>query len=60
MKTYTNMSFWKYSWSLIIGLIFVVVASVLAWIFSPKGENQTCVLYILFPTFDTMKSYCVY
>ncbi|KAI2815087.1 hypothetical protein CBS63078_8057 [Aspergillus niger] len=28
-------------WSLIIGLIFVVVASVLAWIFSPKGENQT-------------------
>ncbi|PYH45126.1 V-type proton ATPase subunit E [Aspergillus saccharolyticus JOP 1030-1] len=28
-------------WSLIIGLIVVVIASVLAWIFSPKGENQT-------------------
>ncbi|RAK99211.1 V-type proton ATPase subunit E [Aspergillus ibericus CBS 121593] len=28
-------------WSLVIGLIFVVVAAVLAWIFSPKGENQT-------------------
>jgi V-type H+-transporting ATPase subunit e len=28
-------------WSLIIGLIIIVVASVLAWIFSPKGDNQT-------------------
>ncbi|OJJ76415.1 hypothetical protein ASPBRDRAFT_408437 [Aspergillus brasiliensis CBS 101740] len=45
-------------WSLIIGLIFVVVASVLAWIFSPKGENQTCVLYLDFPVFPrTLKRY---
>ncbi|KAI9843217.1 MAG: H(+)-transporting V0 sector ATPase subunit e [Thelocarpon superellum] len=28
-------------WSVIIGLIFVVLASALAWFFSPKGENQT-------------------
>ncbi|KAI9678314.1 MAG: H(+)-transporting V0 sector ATPase subunit e [Caeruleum heppii] len=28
-------------WSIIIGLIFTVVASVLAWVFAPKGENHT-------------------
>ncbi|KAA6415006.1 MAG: V-type proton ATPase subunit e [Lasallia pustulata] len=28
-------------WSLIIGLVFVVVVSLLAWFFSPKGENNT-------------------
>ncbi|KAE8131977.1 hypothetical protein BDV38DRAFT_262707 [Aspergillus pseudotamarii] len=28
-------------WSLIIGLIVIAVASVVVWIFSPKGENQT-------------------
>ncbi|KAL6239237.1 hypothetical protein BDW75DRAFT_199277 [Aspergillus navahoensis] len=28
-------------WSLIIGLIVVVAAAVAAWVFSPKGENQT-------------------
>ncbi|KAB8209932.1 hypothetical protein BDV34DRAFT_187562 [Aspergillus parasiticus] len=28
-------------WSLIIGLIVIAVASVVAWVFSPKGENQT-------------------
>ncbi|KAI9934791.1 hypothetical protein ASPWEDRAFT_44307 [Aspergillus wentii DTO 134E9] len=28
-------------WSLVIGLIFIVLASVVAWVFSPKGENQT-------------------
>ncbi|KAF6240997.1 hypothetical protein HO173_000790 [Letharia columbiana] len=27
--------------SIIIGLVFVVVASLLAYFFSPKGENQT-------------------
>ncbi|KAI4183337.1 MAG: hypothetical protein L6R41_005449 [Letrouitia leprolyta] len=27
--------------SLIIGLIFIIVISVLAYFFSPKGENQT-------------------
>ncbi|KFY37487.1 hypothetical protein V494_04740 [Pseudogymnoascus sp. VKM F-4513 (FW-928)] len=29
------------SWSIFIGLVFVVLASVAAWFFSPKGENQT-------------------
>lgn len=29
--------------SLIIGLVFVIVASLLAYFFSPKGENQTYV-----------------
>lgn len=29
--------------SLIIGLIIVVLASVVAWVFSPKGDNQTFV-----------------
>ncbi|KAE8147455.1 ATPase, V0 complex, subunit E1/e2 [Aspergillus avenaceus] len=28
-------------WGLIIGLVVIVIASVAAWIFSPKGENQT-------------------
>ncbi|KAL4743887.1 ATPase, V0 complex, subunit E1/e2 [Aspergillus similis] len=28
-------------WSLIIGLIVIVAAAVAAWVFSPKGENQT-------------------
>ncbi|KAL4931279.1 ATPase, V0 complex, subunit E1/e2 [Aspergillus undulatus] len=28
-------------WSLIIGLIIVVAAAVAAWVFSPKGDNQT-------------------
>ncbi|KAL4807044.1 ATPase, V0 complex, subunit E1/e2 [Aspergillus unguis] len=28
-------------WSLIIGLIVVVAAAVAAWVFSPKGDNQT-------------------
>ena len=32
-----------YRWSLIIGLIVVVVLSVAAYIFSPKGENLTLV-----------------
>ncbi|KAF7504050.1 hypothetical protein GJ744_002879 [Endocarpon pusillum] len=28
-------------WSIIIGLVFVVLASLVAWFFSPKGENNT-------------------
>ncbi|KAJ5666456.1 hypothetical protein N7523_003349 [Penicillium sp. IBT 18751x] len=28
-------------WSLIIGLIIIVAASLCAWFFSPKGENLT-------------------
>ncbi|KAH8586446.1 ATPase, V0 complex, subunit E1/e2 [Bisporella sp. PMI_857] len=28
-------------WSIIIGLVVVVVASVAAWFLSPKGETQT-------------------
>ncbi|KAL2000581.1 hypothetical protein VTN02DRAFT_2888 [Thermoascus thermophilus] len=28
-------------WSIIIGLVFVVLASLVAWVFAPKGENQT-------------------
>ncbi|KAI9824081.1 MAG: H(+)-transporting V0 sector ATPase subunit e [Thelocarpon impressellum] len=28
-------------WSIIIGLVFVVLASLVAWYFAPKGENQT-------------------
>ena len=29
--------------SLIVGLIIVILASLVAWVFSPKGDNQTCV-----------------
>ncbi|BDD56150.1 H(+)-transporting V0 sector ATPase subunit e [Monascus purpureus] len=28
-------------WSLLVGLVVVVIASLAAWVFSPKGENQT-------------------
>ncbi|KAJ5728688.1 V-type proton ATPase subunit e [Penicillium malachiteum] len=28
-------------WSLLVGLIVVVAASLGAWFFSPKGENRT-------------------
>ncbi|KAJ5175951.1 V-type proton ATPase subunit e [Penicillium canariense] len=28
-------------WSLFVGLIIIVAASLAAWFFSPKGENQT-------------------
>ncbi|KAL4916949.1 ATPase, V0 complex, subunit E1/e2 [Aspergillus aurantiobrunneus] len=28
-------------WSLLIGLIVVVAAAIAAWVFSPKGDNQT-------------------
>lgn len=31
------------SWSIIIGLVVVVLASVAAWFFAPKGETQTYV-----------------
>jgi hypothetical protein len=36
------------SWSIIIGLVCVVVLGVLAWFFSPKGENQTYVHPLVF------------
>ena len=35
--------------SLIIGLIIVVLASIVAWVFSPKGDNQTFVFLPLPP-----------
>ena len=28
-------------WSLLIGLVVILVLSGLAWVFSPKGENNT-------------------
>ncbi|KAF1344216.1 ATP synthase subunit H-domain-containing protein [Delphinella strobiligena] len=28
-------------WSIIIGLVFIAVFSVVAWFASPKGDNQT-------------------
>ena len=41
----------SHSASLIIGLVFVAIASLLAYFFSPKGENQTYVIpaMALFP-----------
>lgn len=33
----------KSSWSLLVGLLVVVVFSLVAWFFCPKGENQTYV-----------------
>ncbi|KFY28954.1 hypothetical protein V493_02654 [Pseudogymnoascus sp. VKM F-4281 (FW-2241)] len=29
------------SWSIFIGFVVIVLASVAAWFLSPKGENQT-------------------
>ncbi|KAL8652884.1 MAG: hypothetical protein Q9210_002422 [Variospora velana] len=38
--------------SIIIGLVFILVLSVLAYFFSPKGENQTYVFpFPLLPPF---------
>ena len=34
----------NYSASLIVGLVFVIVASLLAYFFSPKGDTQTYVM----------------
>jgi hypothetical protein len=33
----------KYRASIIIGLVFVILASLCAWFFAPKGDNQTYV-----------------
>lgn len=30
-------------WSIIIGFVFVFLADLVAWVFSPKGENRTLV-----------------
>jgi hypothetical protein len=38
-----TLALWENSWSIIVGLVCVVALSVLAWFFSPKGENQTYV-----------------
>ena len=35
--------------SLIVGLVFIVVISILAYFFSPKGENQTYVFMLAVP-----------
>ena len=42
-------SFWTYRYSVFIGLIIVVAMSVGAWFLSPKGENQTYVLFAFVP-----------
>jgi len=34
---------WEGRWSIFIGLACVIVMSLLAWFFAPKGENQTYV-----------------
>ncbi|KAI4195452.1 MAG: hypothetical protein LQ348_002452 [Seirophora lacunosa] len=34
--------------SIIIGLVFILVLSILAYFFSPKGENQTYALLFAF------------
>jgi hypothetical protein len=38
---HTRGGFLSDSWSIIIGLVFVVLASLVAWFFAPKGENNT-------------------
>ncbi len=38
---FADLFFNPHSWSIIIGLIVVVTASLVAWFFAPKGENQT-------------------
>lgn len=38
---FANLIFRPHSWSIIIGLIVVAIASLVAWFFAPKGENQT-------------------
>lgn len=48
MNTFTDPILFN-SASIIIGLVFVVVASLLAYFFAPKGENQTYVSFRLTP-----------
>ncbi|KAJ5907667.1 hypothetical protein N7495_000349 [Penicillium taxi] len=38
-------------WSLLVGLIVIIVASLAAWFLSPKGENQTVTRNTLILTF---------
>jgi len=37
------------SWSIIIGLVVVLLACGAAWLFSPKGETQTYALSSIIP-----------
>lgn len=54
----TNLSL--YSASPIIGLIFIVLISILAYFFSPKGENQTYVFSLsLFPPLQPNPTICL-
>ncbi|MCJ1364804.1 hypothetical protein MMC16_003921 [Acarospora aff. strigata] len=41
LASHTNANLPYNSWSIIIGLVSVVIASLVAWFFAPKGENQT-------------------
>jgi hypothetical protein len=44
------------SWSIFIGLVVVILASVAAWFFSPKGETQTYVpLCLHIASYDRIK-----
>jgi hypothetical protein len=46
-----------HSWSILIGLLVVVLASVAAWVFAPKGENQTYVSLLPRPTSISHEGY---
>lgn len=35
-----------YRWSIVIGLVFVVLANLVAWVLSPKGEDRTLVSFL--------------
>jgi hypothetical protein len=37
----------RYSWSLLVSVIFIVVFCAVAWFASPKGENQTYVFSLI-------------
>jgi hypothetical protein len=44
------------SWSIIIGLIIIVAASVAAWFLSPKGENQAYIILLWTPELSRRSS----
>jgi hypothetical protein len=54
LKELLNRQLIPRSWSIIVGLVIVVLASIAAWFFSPKGETQTYDPFSSLPIIDAL------